>query len=292
MQPGRTDGAIDVSSALALAAAAFAHLPDARAEARALLAALTGHSRSRLIAFPEALLEPPQVRRLTEWVSRRAHGEPLAYLSGWRGFGALELAVSPAVLVPRPETELLVELALAHLPAPSDGQRPACLDLGTGSGAIALACAHARPDTTWIATDRCPRALAVAKGNADRLGIGNVACVAARWWQGIGATRFDLVTSNPPYLQADDPALAGDGLRHEPIGALVGGTDGLSDLAIISAGAPAHLLPGGWLLLEHGATQGKAVRDRLRDAGFVAVATHVDLAGLPRVSLGRCPGGA
>jgi release factor glutamine methyltransferase len=286
---------ITVGLALARATAALTHLPDPPAEARALLAALTGHPRSRLMAFPEHALGAPEAGRLGAWIARRANGEPLAYLSGRRGFGELELAVTPAVLVPRPETELLVELALAHLPAPDSapdpGAGPDCLDLGTGSGAIALACARARPDSRWLATDRCPRALGVARRNASTLGIGNVRFVAADWWQGLGGGRFALVASNPPYLAADDPALEGDGLCHEPPTALVGGSDGFRDLARIIDGAPARLAPGGWLLLEHGATQGAAVRAMLQAAGFLAIATHADLAGQPRVSLGRLPGG-
>jgi len=283
------DGLIDVGTALAQAAMALAHLPDPGGEARALLAALTGNSRSRLLAFPETLLTAEQAARLPVWIDRRADGEPLAYLSGRRGFGTLELLITPAVLVPRPETELLVDLALARLPGMAPGQQPLCVDLGTGSGAIALACARARPDTCWLATDRCPRALVVARANAERLGIGKLRLLGSHWWRGLGAARFDLVVSNPPYIAAGDPALAGDGLCHEPAAALVSGADGLADLAEIILGASAHLAPGGWLLLEHGATQGEAVRAGLRDAGLVEVASFPDLAGLPRVSLGRHP---
>lgn len=285
-------GPTSVGTALAQATVALAHLPDPGGEARALLAALTGNSRSRLLAFPETLLTAEQAARLPVWIDRRADGEPLAYLSGWRGFRTLELLITPAVLVPRPETELLVDLALARLSEMPPGQRPLCVDLGTGSGAIALACARARPDTYWLATDRCRRALAVARANAERLGIDNLRLLGSHWWRGFGAARLDLIVSNPPYIAVGDPALAGDGLCHEPAAALVSGADGLADLAEIILGASAYLAPGGWLLLEHGATQGEDVRERLRGAGFVEVASFPDLAGLPRVSLGRQPGTA
>jgi release factor glutamine methyltransferase len=212
---------------------------------------------------------------------RRIAGEPVAYLTGRREFWSLDLELTPDVLVPRPETELVVERALEAL---SGRASPAVLDLGTGSGAIALAIAHERPDADVTATDTSRAALAVAADNARRLGIGNLRMLEGSWFEPVGGHRFEVVAANPPYVAAGDPALAA--LAHEPLAALVAGADGLEALAAIARAAPAHLQPGGRLVLEHGTRQGAAVRALLEGAGFVDVATRRDLAGHERVTEG------
>jgi release factor glutamine methyltransferase len=212
---------------------------------------------------------------------RRIAGEPVAYLTGRREFWSLDLELTPDVLVPRPETELVVERALEAL---SGRASPAVLDLGTGSGAIALAIAHERPDADVTATDTSRAALAVAADNARRLGIGNLRMLEGSWFEPVGGRRFEVVAANPPYVAAGDPALAA--LAHEPLAALVAGADGLEALAAIARAAPAHLQPGGRLVLEHGTRQGAAVRALLEGAGFVDVATRRDLAGHERVTEG------
>ncbi|WP_407354237.1 peptide chain release factor N(5)-glutamine methyltransferase [Luteimonas sp. R10] len=220
-------------------------------------------------------------------VARRAAGEPVAYLTGRRGFWTLELAVTPDTLIPRPETELLVEQVLVRIP-PGGPARVA--DLGTGSGAIALAIACERPLARVVATDISRRALAAAAANAGTHGIGNVEFRQGDWWSPLAGERFDVVASNPPYIADDDPHLQRGDLRFEPRGALASGRDGLEAIGMIVRDAPAHLAPGGWLLLEHGHTQGEAVRALLRSAGFVAIATERDLEGRERVTAGRSPG--
>jgi len=251
-------------------------------DAALLLAHVTGASRAALAAHPERALSTEQAAALEALAGRRLRGEPVAYLTGRREFWSLDLGVTPDVLVPRPETELLVELALAAL---ADVARPAVLDLGTGSGAIALALARERPDAAVTAVDRSAEALAVAAANAARLGIGNVRFLRGSWFEPVAGARFDLVASNPPYLAADDAALAA--LACEPRSALVAGRSGLEALAQVCAGAPAVLAPGGALVVEHGAAQGAAVRGLMSAAGLVDVATHRDLAGLERATGGR-----
>jgi release factor glutamine methyltransferase len=216
-------------------------------------------------------------------VKRRAAGEPLAYITGHQGFFGLDLAVDQRVLVPRPDTETLVEWALALLPRPLPaGNREGLLDLGTGSGAVALAIKHQRPDVQVTAADASAGALAVARANAERLQL-NVRFRQGSWLQGIDQ-RFQVIVSNPPYIAAHDPHL--DALGFEPLVALVGGADGLDHLRQIIAQAPRHLLPGGWLLLEHGADQASAVRRALEQSRFEQVQSRRDLAGLERCSGG------
>lgn len=210
---------------------------------------------------------------------RRREGEPLAYLVGEKEFFGLPLRVDARVLVPRPDTETLVEWALEVL---QGRNAPRVIDLGTGSGAIALAIRSRRTDARVEAVDRSAEALAVARSNAQRLGL-DVLFRQADWLDGAG--RYDLVVSNPPYIRAGDGHLAA--LRHEPGDALVAGADGLDDLRAIAAAAPAHLLPGGWLLLEHGWDQAAAVRTLLQDAGFAGVSSRTDLSGIVRCSGGR-----
>jgi release factor glutamine methyltransferase len=277
----------NVGSALAqgaqrLTSTAAAHSATAALDAGLLLAHILGTTRARLLAHAEVAVEPAAAERYATLIERRAAGEPLAYLTGRREFWSLELAVTPAVLVPRPETELLVERALA-LPAASVG---CVVDLGTGSGAVALALAVERPRWQITATDVSAAALAVARANATRLGLAVEFC-EGDWFAPLAGRRFDLVVSNPPYVAADDPALATPALAHEPRLALTPGTDALGCLRAIVRGAPRHLAPGGWLLLEHGADQGAAVRGELVLAGFRYVRSHRDLGGHERATEGQ-----
>ena len=254
------------------------------ADAALLLAHALGKSRSWLFAHADDALGEAEAARFDVLLARRAAGEPVAYLTGWRGFWTLELAVTPATLVPRPETELLVDLALARLPVDAPVR---VADLGTGSGAIALAIASERPRAQVLATDASSDALDVARGNAARNGIGNVAFRLGSWLQPLGEDTFDLIASNPPYIAEGDPHLARGDLRFEPAMALSCGADGLDAIRVIVRDAPACLRPGGWLLLEHGWEQGDAVRALLAAAGFADVATERDLEQRDRVSLGR-----
>jgi release factor glutamine methyltransferase len=281
-EAGRPHAVSGVTVAAALRAAAARLGPDeGAAEAAVLLAHALGVDRAWLIAHAGDPLPGHAAARFDALVARRAAGEPVAYLVGRRGFHALDLAVSPAVLIPRPETELLVELALARMPP---DRVLDVVDLGTGSGAIALAIAAARPRARVLATDASATALEVARANAARMGLSNVAFAHGSWWVPLAGRRFDLVVSNPPYIADDDPHLGAGDLRFEPRAALAAGPDGLDDLRIIAAGAPAHLAPGGWLLVEHGFDQGAAVRALLAEAGLRSVTTHRDLEGRERVT--------
>lgn len=254
-----------------------------RLDAELLLAALLHAGRGHLYAHADEPVEAALAARYLELVERRAGGEPLAYLTGWRDFWTLTLGVSPAVLVPRPETELVVERALALLgPEPAD-----VADLGTGSGAIALALAAERPRWHIVATDRSAAALEVARANAARLGFGNVEFLQGDWCEPLAGRHFQLLASNPPYVAAGDPALADPALRCEPAGALSPGPTGLEALATIADQARAHLHPGGHLLLEHGADQATALAGRLVALGYAHVRCHPDLAGLDRVTEAR-----
>jgi release factor glutamine methyltransferase len=258
--------------------------PSAELDAELLLAHVLGTGRAGLMADPSQPLDARQLRVLAALAERRCAGEPVAYLIGHREFWSLELEVTADVLVPRPETELVVELALAALAQVS---RPAVLDLGTGSGAIALALARERPDAAITAVDASPAALAVAARNARRLQAGNVSFLPGSWYEPVGTARFDCIVSNPPYVADGDPALAR--LVHEPRRALAAGPAGLDALAPICAGAPLHLATGGALIVEHGATQGADVRELMARAGLAGVATHDDLAGRPRATRGNSP---
>lgn len=246
-------------------------------EARLLLAAAAGFSEAAVLAFPERHLPRETAASFTRLVERRANGEPVAYILGRREFYGLELAVTPAVLIPRPETERLVELAL-------EKGFSSVADLGTGSGAIALALKKHRPGARVVAVEASAAALEVAKRNAVRLDLA-LELRHGRWLEPLAGERFDLVVSNPPYVAAGDPHLAD--LRFEPACALVSGRDGLEAIRDIVRQAPAHLAEGGWLLLEHGMGQEGAVRELLAEAGLEGVRTWPDLAGIPRVSGGR-----
>jgi release factor glutamine methyltransferase len=255
----------------------------ARLDAQLLLAWASGVPRARLQSHPEEAPPPAAVEIYLRLIERRAAGEPLAYLTGRREFWSLDLAVSPAVLIPRPETELLVERALA-VHAATTG---AVVDLGTGCGAIALALASERPGWRVVATEVSGPALAIARANAAALGLGRVEFRAGSWFEPLGPEHFDLIVSNPPYVAADDPALERTALRYEPRLALTPGADALECLRTIARAAPGHLAAGGWLLLEHGATQAQAVRAELVLAGLRSVRSHHDLAGHERLTEGQ-----
>lgn len=253
-------------------------------DAELLLAHALGKSRSWLFAHADDLVTDDAHGIFLGLLQRRITGEPVAYLTGTRGFWTLDLAVTPATLVPRPETELLVELALARIPADAIVR---VADLGTGSGAIALSLAKERLLARVVATDASPEALEIARGNAARNHIGNCEFRFGDWMAPIAGEMFELIASNPPYIADGDPHLQQGDLRFEPAMALSCGPDGLNAIRTIVAGAPAHLRPGGWLLLEHGWDQGDAVRGLLVDAGFIDVATERDLEGRDRISHGR-----
>ena len=271
---------MSVASALASAARALPPGASALLDAQLLLAHAMGRSRSWLLAHAEDTLDTDVARKFAALVARRAAGEPLAYVVGYREFWSLSLRITPAVLVPRPETELLVERALALLPAAA----AAVADLGTGSGAVALALAVERPLWCLTATDNSVAALGVAAGNARALGLGNVRFVAGDWLHPLRGERYALIASNPPYIGAGDPALLDPALQHEPQVALCSGPGGLDALATIIAAAPDCLQPQGWLLLEHGADQAPAVASMLVAQGYAHVRCHTDLAGQPRVT--------
>ncbi|MBD9469828.1 peptide chain release factor N(5)-glutamine methyltransferase [Pseudoxanthomonas sp. PXM01] len=258
--------------------------PDARHEAEHLLLHVLGRDRAWLFAHGDDPLPGPEALAFEALLARREAGEPLAYLLGRRGFWTLDLQVSPATLIPRPETERLVELALERLPA---DHRLRVADLGTGTGAIALAIASERPQAEVVATDFSEAALQVAQQNARSNEVANVVFRHGSWLAPLARERFDLIASNPPYIADGDPHLGQGDLRFEPPAALSSGADGLDAIREIVATAPSHLLPGGWLLLEHGWEQGEAIRGLLQAAGFIDVATEVDLEQRDRVSLGR-----
>ena len=262
-----------------------------RAEARRLLASLTGQPLTWFMAHGDDPADPDTTACFQALAERRRAGEPLAYLLGQQEFYGRPFAVSPAVLIPRADTETLVETALEQL-ARLRRQRCAVplslLELGTGSGIIAITLALEAPDTEVHAVERSPDALAVAQQNAKALRADNIHWHAGSWWQALASRRrFDLIVSNPPYIAANDHHLQQGDLRFEPPQALAAGPDGLDDLRIIIGGAPTHLNPGGWLLLEHGYDQEAPVQALLRDAGFADVFTRRDLAGQPRVSGGQ-----
>jgi len=264
-----------------LAAAGDPMRSSAILDSELLLAHTLGGGRAGLLAHPERAVGAAAAERFLGLLRRRADGEPLAYLTGQREFWSLELAVSAAVLVPRPETELLVERALALLARPAGH----VADLGTGSGAIALALASERPQWRILATDVSAAALQIARQNAAALGVGAVEFRQGDWYAALGDERFDLLISNPPYVAAADPALAA--LRHEPRLALSPGEDAFASLRLLVRGAAQHLRSGGWLLLEHGATQAAQLREELVLAGFSHVRSHTDLAGHERTTEGQ-----
>ena len=266
-------------------AAARARLP--AHEARMLLGHVLGRDAAWLIAHDDQVLDGDAIRTFASLTARRVSGEPLAYLIGEREFFGHRFAVGPGVLIPRPETELLVEVTLAHLRANYSGGGTAhVLDLGTGSGCVAISIALAAPHVKVTAVDVSAEALALARVNADRL-CASVHLLSSNWFSALHDERFDVIVGNPPYIAAVDPHLAQGDLRHEPAGALASGADGLDALREIVAAAPAHLAPDGALWLEHGYDQATAVRTLLVAAGFGDVASRRDLAGIDRISGGR-----
>lgn len=258
-----------------------------RLDARLLLQFVTGCSAADLLAYPETSLSAEESNAFEALVIRRQRGEPLAYLTGMAGFYGELLQVSPAVLVPRPETEDLVAWVLQLL---ADCTNPRIADLGTGSGAIALALAGARPDAHILAIDVSSEAVAVASANRERLSRHNVELRCASWLEGVNADPlFDLVVSNPPYIDAADPHLTGDGVRFEPRLALTDGGNGLSAYETMVVQAVPRLKAGGWLVVEHGHDQADAVKQFWREAGLVDIDSRHDLSGNPRMTAGRKP---
>lgn len=255
--------------------------PLGQLETRILLSHALGLTRVQLITQTERVLSAAEADQLTALMQRRVDGEPIAYIVGTREFFGLSFDVTPDVLIPRPETELLVELALQHLP--SNGQ---VLDLGTGSGAIAVAIAANRPDATVIALDYSQAALAVARRNAEKHRV-NIEFLQSDWFAAVGQRQFDLIVSNPPYIVNGDIHLSQGDLRFEPLDALTDHGDGLSALRRIIDGAGSHLREGGWLFMEHGYDQAAAVRELVAAHGFADVQSWKDLAGIERVSGGR-----
>lgn len=254
---------------------------DAGRETDVTVATCLRLSRAILVASDERVVAASDAQRAIDWLTRRASGEPLAYISGEKEFWSLSLNVSASVLVPRPETELVVERVLALIP---DAGPHRVADLGTGSGAIALAIAAERPAWQLVATDRSGAALDVARSNALRHGLTNVHFTSGSWFDALEDAPFHAIASNPPYIAASDPALSSPALRCEPQDALTPGGDGLDSLRAIADGAPRHLRADGWLVLEHGADQQHAVAALLVARGFTRVRCHPDLAGLPRVT--------
>jgi release factor glutamine methyltransferase len=270
-------GAMTLAELLAEAQAAIG-----RSEARLLLRHRLQRDEAWLIAHGEEHCADGDVQALRAQVARRVAGEPVAYITGTREFYGREFMASPAVLIPRPETEMLVELALQRLP-----QGACVLDLGTGSGCIGVTLAAERPDLRLTLVDASAEALDVARANARRWAPANTTLLASDWFSALAGRHFDMIVSNPPYIAAGDSHLAQGDLRFEPRAALVAGDDGLAGIRRIVAGAPAHLAPGGWLMFEHGYDQHAACTALLQQAGYRGVFSARDLAGILRVSGGQ-----
>ena len=256
-----------------------------RLDAEVLVMHVCRLDRGKLITHSQTELTGDQRQQINELSARRRQGEPVAYLTGWREFWSMELAVSPATLIPRPETELLVEKTLAHIPRDAEWT---LADLGTGSGAIALALAKERPRCRVIATDISPAALNVARSNAAKFGLTHVEFREGRWFEPLAGMKLDVIVSNPPYVRADDPHLKHGDVRFEPQQALIAGPDGLDAIRHIVAASAAHLTAGGWLLLEHGHDQ-TAAATLLQQYGYATIHCYSDLSGQDRVSEGRLP---
>jgi len=257
----------------------------ARLDAEILLCLTIDMPRSYLFAHPEDELDDLSRDRFEALLERRLQGEPMSYITGTREFWSHELLVSPATLVPRPETELLVELALREIPRNAEWQ---ILDLGTGSGAIAISIAAERSLCTVTATDNSADALGIARENVRQADLANVTCLLGNWTAPVEHQRFNIVLSNPPYVRSDDEALLD--LRHEPLSALASGEDGLDDLRVLATDCVPILAEDGWLMMEHGADQKGDVADLLKAAGWVDITCHNDLADLPRVTVARRDG--
>jgi len=266
-----------------------AELPDsptARLDVELLLAAALGKPRSFLHTWPERIVSTEAAQAFDGFLKRRRTGEPVAYILGQQGFWNIDLEVATHTLIPRPETEMLVETALELLPSAIPHR---LLDLGTGTGAIALSLAKDRPQWTVTAVDRVEEAVELAERNRQRLHLDNAHVMRSHWFSAVEGQRFDLILSNPPYIASNDPHLVEGDVRFEPSSALVSGTDGLDDLRLIVSQAPAHLEASGWLLLEHGYDQGSAVRELLNRHGFEQIQTRRDLGDHERITFGRVP---
>ena len=266
-----------------------AELPDsptARLDAELLLAAALGKPRSFLHTWPERIVSTEAALAFAGYLQRRRTGEPVAYILGQQGFWKLDLEVAPHTLIPRPDTEMLVEAALELVPAFAPAQ---VLDLGTGTGAIGLALANDRQQWKITAVDRVTEAVALAERNRQRLQLDNAEVLNSHWFSALEGRQFDLIISNPPYIAETDPHLSMGDVRFEPGSALTSGPDGLDDLRTIISEAPAYLSPGGWLLLEHGYDQGPAVRELLIRHGFERIQTRRDLGEHERITFGCVP---
>ncbi|MGX8942642.1 peptide chain release factor N(5)-glutamine methyltransferase [Symbiopectobacterium sp. Eva_TO] len=277
---------MDYRTWVATALQQLTHSESPKRDAEILLEHVTGKGRTFLLAFGETLLDDAQLQRLSALLARRINGEPVAYLTGAREFWSLPLAVSPATLIPRPDTECLVEQALQCM---AQFSAPTVLDLGTGTGAIALALASERPDCTVTGVDVQPDAVTLAQRNAATLQLSNVQFLHGNWFEPVAPMRFSVIVSNPPYIDAEDIHLREGDVRFEPLSALVAAEGGLADLSWIIQQAPQHLKNAGWLLLEHGWQQGEPVRQLLQQRGFEQVATCRDYGGNERVTLGQWP---
>ena len=276
---------MDYQSWLRQAISQLSQSESPRRDAEILLGFVTGKARTFILAFGETVLSESEIERLNGLLARRQRGEPVAHLVGVREFWSLPLFVSPATLIPRPDTECLVEQALNRLP-----QQPCrILDLGTGTGAIALALGSERPDCQITAVDVMPDAVALAMRNVEHLGITNVTVLTSHWFNALEGQQFELIVSNPPYIDEQDPHLTLGDVRFEPRSALVAAKEGLADLAWIIAQSRRFLRPGGWLLLEHGWQQGEAVRALFSNKGYVQVETCRDYGDNERLTLGRLP---
>lgn len=266
------------------AVASLTSSDSAKRDAEILLGYVTGRSRTFIVAFDETPLSAAELAQLATLLARRIQGEPIAYLIGEREFWSLPLLVSPATLIPRPDTECLVEQALAHLTKNSESH---ILDLGTGTGAIALAIASERPDCTLLGVDFSADAVELALQNKNRLHINNVNFIQSNWFSSLSSKHFDMIVSNPPYIDESDEHLQQGDVRFEPLTALVANNQGLSDLGWIIDHASDHLTKEGWLLLEHGWRQGEAVRQLLAQSGYCCIMTYQDYGGQDRVSVGQ-----
>lgn len=275
------DATVQIAAALGL------ERREARIEARALAVHAWQVDTAWLIAHDTNLLTDTSIAAFQSRLLRRLEGEPVAYILGQREFYGLNFAVTPDVLIPRPETETLVEAALERIAR----ERPwRVLDLGTGSGAVAITLALHRPLAEVVAVDASAAALAIAQANAQRLCVSNLRCLASDWYAELGVNLFDMIVANPPYVEADDPNLGRGDVRFEPRTALAAGPTGMDDLGVVIAAAPAHLTATGWLLVEHGWNQGAACRALFEAQGFSEVHTLRDLARQERVTLGRHAG--
>ncbi len=253
-------------------------------EAAILLGHVLSKDRAWIAAHRDASVDAARLRTFESLSRRRRNGEPVAYLTGRREFYSLDLEVNPDVLIPRPETELLVELALARIDSASPSR---VLDLGTGCGAVALAIAASRPRASVVGVDVSPAAIPIARSNAERLGMLNARFVESNWYDALVHESFDTIVANPPYIAVGDPHLTEGDLRFEPRGALTPGGDGLAAIRALIAGARSHTNPGGWFFTEHGYDQAVAVQATLASEGFREVQTRRDLSGVPRVTFGR-----